>query len=77
MCEAAGWGHADTSQEFGDGYSDILLAVDIPIIDYNDCKYNYEISNPDPGSGIKLNEGNICAGSNGKEICKVFKIGII
>ena len=75
ICEAAGWGHADTSQEFGEGSSDILMEVDIPVIDYNVCKNNYDINNHD--EGFKVYEGNICAGSNGKETCRVIKIGII
>ena len=73
MCEAAGWGHADTSQEFGQGSSDTLLAVDIPIIDYNDCKYNYGTDPVISNEDFKINEGNICAGSNGKEACVVYK----
>ena len=73
MCKAAGWGHADISQEFGEGSSDTLLAVDIPIIDYNVCKYKYDTDDEVGKGDFKINEGNICAGSNGKEACIVYK----
>ena len=73
MCKAAGWGHADISQEFGEGSSDTLLAVDIPIIDYNVCKYKYDTDDEVEKGDFKINEGNICAGSNGKEACIVYK----
>ena len=49
------------------------MAVNIPIIDYNVCKYKYDTDDEVGKGDFKINEGNICAGSNGKEACIVYK----
>ena len=64
-CSIAGWGNI----EYGSGVlSDILMDVEVPIVNYTNCKARYELGVHGKGSVF---DRNFCAGAKGKDSCLV------
>ena len=64
-CWIAGWGNI----EYGSGVlSDILMDVEVPIVNYTNCKARYELGIHGKGSVF---DRNFCAGAKGKDSCLV------
>ena len=61
-CSIAGWGNI----EYG---SDVLMDVDVPIVNYSNCKARYELGIHGKGAVF---DRNFCAGAKGKDSCLVY-----